>query len=150
MERPSDSEIDDLFIYVANYSIPLLSVFAESTIVTIAHRLRTVIDYDRVSVLITSETTRAQTEIYKQVMLLEQGKIIEFDRYAVFWWKMRKKLVLILFSQACHLVERYDLQILFVVPGNGKRGICNVEKNGWSLDLDGLVDWARFISVSTC
>ncbi|TFK38174.1 multidrug resistance-associated ABC transporter [Crucibulum laeve] len=38
--------------------------FAESTILTIAHRLRTVIDYDR-------------------VMLLEQGRIIEFDRPGV-------------------------------------------------------------------
>ena len=36
------------------------SEFAESTILTIAHRLRTVIDYNR-------------------VMLLEDGKIIEFD-----------------------------------------------------------------------
>ena len=34
--------------------------FANSTILTIAHRLRTVIDYDR-------------------VMLLEQGRIIEYD-----------------------------------------------------------------------
>ncbi|KDQ53279.1 hypothetical protein JAAARDRAFT_72568 [Jaapia argillacea MUCL 33604] len=38
--------------------------FAESTILTIAHRLRTVIDYDR-------------------VMLLEDGKIVELDRPAV-------------------------------------------------------------------
>jgi len=37
--------------------------FAESTILTIAHRIRTVIDYDR-------------------VMILEQGRIIEFDRPA--------------------------------------------------------------------
>ena len=36
------------------------SEFAESTILTIAHRLRTVIDYNR-------------------VMLLEDGKIVEFD-----------------------------------------------------------------------
>ncbi|KAH9932956.1 multidrug resistance-associated ABC transporter [Fomitopsis serialis] len=38
--------------------------FAESTLLTIAHRLRTVIDYDR-------------------VMLLEQGRIAEFDKPAV-------------------------------------------------------------------
>lgn len=38
--------------------------FAESTILTIAHRLRTVIDYDR-------------------VMLLDQGRIAEFDKPSV-------------------------------------------------------------------
>ncbi|TFK34287.1 multidrug resistance-associated ABC transporter [Crucibulum laeve] len=38
--------------------------FADSTILTIAHRLRTVIDYDR-------------------VMLLDQGRIVEFDRPSV-------------------------------------------------------------------
>jgi ABC-type transport system involved in Fe-S cluster assembly fused permease/ATPase subunit len=51
LARPSDSETDDFITeYVADYSI-LVSEFAESTILTIAHRLRTVIDYDRVSVL---------------------------------------------------------------------------------------------------
>ena len=48
--RPSDSETDDLLLNMfPNYSI-FASEFAESTILTIAHRLRTVIDYDRVSV----------------------------------------------------------------------------------------------------
>ena len=46
---------------------------------------------------------------------------------------MMRKLTL-LCSQACHVVEKLDLQILFVVQGNGKRRICNVEKNGRSLD----------------
>jgi len=38
--------------------------FSNSTILTIAHRLRTVIDYDR-------------------IMLLEQGQVVEFDRPSV-------------------------------------------------------------------
>lgn len=42
------------------YSRKHHSEFAESTILTIAHRLRTVIDYNR-------------------VLLLEDGKIVEFD-----------------------------------------------------------------------
>ena len=61
--------------------VTFFSEFAESTILTIAHRLRTVIDYDRVSLIDTFKTfTRLN---YKQVMLLERGRIIEFDRYAL-------------------------------------------------------------------
>ena len=45
---------------IRRYSPKPSSEFAESTILTIAHRLRTVIDYNR-------------------VMLLEDGKIVEFD-----------------------------------------------------------------------
>ena len=63
----------------ANYLI-LVSEFAESTVLTIAHRLRTVIDYDRVSVL-TFIRPHKTKKGYKQVMVLEQGEIVEFARY---------------------------------------------------------------------
>ena len=46
---------------------------------TIAHRLRTVIDYDRVSIL--TFLRPHKTKKNKQVMVLEQGRIAEFDRY---------------------------------------------------------------------
>ena len=45
---------------------------------------------------------------------------------------MMKKLTT-LCAQACHLVEKLNLQVLLVVQGNGKRRICNVEKIGRSL-----------------
>ena len=44
-----------------------------------------------------------------------------------------RKLTL-LCAQACHLVERLNLRILFIVQSNRKRRICNVERYGWSLD----------------
>ena len=61
-------------------SLIFVSEFAESTVLTIAHRLRTVIDYDRVSVLTFLKPHKTKKK-YKQVMVLEQGRIIEFDRY---------------------------------------------------------------------
>lgn len=51
--------------------------FANSTILTIAHRLRTVIDYDRVK---KSDHVICALLIDYQVMLLDEGKIVEFDR----------------------------------------------------------------------
>jgi hypothetical protein len=54
--------------------------FADSTILTIAHRLRTIIDYDRVSHVYYDMYIPL---IIPKIMLLEQGKIVEFDRYVV-------------------------------------------------------------------
>ena len=60
LERRYDSEY---FVFIC-MDLPIIyspsSEFANSTILTIAHRLRTVIDYDR-------------------VMLLDQGRIVEYD-----------------------------------------------------------------------
>ena len=44
-----------------------------------------------------------------------------------------RKLTL-LCAQACHLVEKLNFQILFLVQGNGKRRICIAEENGRSLN----------------
>ena len=65
-------------------------------------------------------------------MILEQGRIIEFDRYAEL--SVNEEKLTLLCAQACHLVEKLNLRILFVVQSNGKRRICNVERNGRSLD----------------
>ena len=46
-----------------------------------------------------------------------------------------RKLIL-LSAQACDLVGKFNLQILFFVQGNGKRRICNVEKNGRTRSLN--------------
>ena len=55
--------------------------FADSTILTIAHRLRTIIDYDRVSDFSRRWFFRL-TIAATQVMLLDQGCIAEFDKPA--------------------------------------------------------------------
>ena len=82
-------------------------------------------------------------------MILEQGRIIEFDRYAELS-VVEEKLTL-LYAQACHPVEKLNLRILFVVQSNGKRRICNVERNGRSLDntvAEGSTVSLRFNSIS--
>ena len=66
-------------------------------------------------------------------MILEQGRIIEFDQYAKLSADDEKTNLLC--AQACQLVEKLGLQILFIVQGYRKRRICDVEKNGWSLEL---------------
>lgn len=61
IDREDHSTVSDRFHPALwRYSPESRSEFAESTILTIAHRLRTVIDYNR-------------------VMLLEDGRIAEFD-----------------------------------------------------------------------
>jgi ABC-type transport system involved in Fe-S cluster assembly fused permease/ATPase subunit len=52
--------------------------FANSTILTIAHRLRTVIDYDRVKKF--KDHVVCALLMDYQVMLLDEGRIVEFDQ----------------------------------------------------------------------
>ena len=60
---------------------------------------------------------------------------------------MMRKLTL-LCLQTYHLVAKLKLQILFVVQSNGKRGICDVEKFGRTLDIDRLSLSFVFIFLS--
>jgi hypothetical protein len=65
-------------------------------------------------------------------MLLELGRIIEFDRYAQL--SVVDGNLGLLCSQTCDPTEGSNLQILFLMQSNGKRGIRNVEKNCRGLD----------------
>ncbi|KAI0761279.1 multidrug resistance-associated ABC transporter [Trametes elegans] len=67
--------------------------FAESTILTIAHRLRTVIDYDR-------------------VMLLDQGRIAEFDKPAVLLSNPQSK-----FYALCKATGKQEFAVLKRMAG---------------------------------
>ncbi|KAJ7185377.1 multidrug resistance-associated ABC transporter [Mycena filopes] len=67
--------------------------FAESTILTIAHRLRTVIDYDR-------------------VMLLDQGRIAEFDRPGVLLRNPNSK-----FYSLCKATGKEEFAVLKKMAG---------------------------------
>ncbi|KAH7096201.1 multidrug resistance-associated ABC transporter [Auriculariales sp. MPI-PUGE-AT-0066] len=67
--------------------------FADSTIVTIAHRLRTVVDYNR-------------------VMLLENGRIVEFDRPSALLAEPTSK-----FYSLCRAAGKEEFQILKRMSG---------------------------------
>ncbi|KAI0367391.1 multidrug resistance-associated ABC transporter [Pilatotrama ljubarskyi] len=67
--------------------------FAESTIITIAHRLRTVIDYDR-------------------VMLLDQGRIVEFDKPATLLSNPQSK-----FYSLCRATGKQEFAVLKRMAG---------------------------------
>ncbi|KAI0676238.1 multidrug resistance-associated ABC transporter [Trametes maxima] len=67
--------------------------FAESTILTIAHRLRTVIDYDR-------------------VMLLDQGRIAEFDKPATLLSNAQSK-----FYSLCKATGKQEFAVLKRMAG---------------------------------
>ncbi|KAJ7065610.1 multidrug resistance-associated ABC transporter [Mycena amicta] len=67
--------------------------FKDSTILTIAHRLRTVIDYDK-------------------VMLLEQGRIVEFDRPAVLLADASSK-----FHALCQATGKKEFKMLKTMAG---------------------------------
>ncbi|KAJ8520309.1 hypothetical protein ONZ45_g2846 [Pleurotus djamor] len=67
--------------------------FAESTILTIAHRLRTVIDYDR-------------------VMLLDNGRIVEFDKPSVLLNNSSSK-----FYDLCKATGKDEFQVLKKMAG---------------------------------
>jgi len=67
--------------------------FASSTILTIAHRLRTIIDYDR-------------------VMLLDEGKLVEFDRPAMLLRDTSTK-----FYALCKATGQNELALLMKMAG---------------------------------
>ncbi|EMD35632.1 hypothetical protein CERSUDRAFT_85569 [Gelatoporia subvermispora B] len=67
--------------------------FAESTILTIAHRLRTVIDYDR-------------------IMLLEEGRIVEFDKPATLLSNPSSK-----FHSLCKATGKNEFAVLRKMAG---------------------------------
>lgn len=75
-----------------------LSEFAESTILTIAHRLRTVIDYNR-------------------VMLLEDGKLIEFDTPANLLANKESK-----FYALCKATGKEEFSMLKMLAGVPREG----------------------------
>ena len=50
-------------------------------------------------------------------------------------------------AQACHLVKKHNLWILFLEQSNGKRRIFNVERNGWSLDIRSLTEFYSLWSL---
>lgn len=73
--------------------------FAESTIITIAHRLRTVVDYSR-------------------VMLLENGRVVEFDRPAALLSDPTSK-----FYGLCKAAGKEEFQVLKRMAGGDRKSV---------------------------
>lgn len=117
--RRYDSESDGKPLLEQSLTaLTLLSEFASSTILTIAHRLRTVIDYDRVSgvealllrplqVMISNTISLAT-----QVMLLDQGRIAEFDTPAALLSNPQSK-----FYALCKATGKQEFAVLKKTAG---------------------------------
>ena len=90
--------------------------FASSTILTIAHRLRTVIDYDRVGIPIYARTftsgSESLTQSGAQVMLLDQGRIVEFDTPATLLSNPQSK-----FYALCKATGKQEFAVLRKMAG---------------------------------
>lgn len=64
-------------------------------------------------------------------MLLDQGRIAEFDRY-VFDKNISLGPTHISIKTFC-AASRPCFEVLFAVQSDRQRGVCNVEENGWSV-----------------
>lgn len=78
---------------------------------TIAHRLRTIIDYDRVGAL-TLRSNLFANLLFVQVMLLDQGIIAEFDKPATLLADSSSK-----FHSLCKATGKSEFAVLKKMSG---------------------------------